>query len=510
MEDPLLDKPRELETVVGGSEVIGAENGRATGTPQHNHNIPSKLRLTVLNAAIGAFCFGYNTASIAGAELYLDKDAEFWNSESLPSSKGGGYLTDWKKGILVSCILLSGCVGALAASPVYNKIGSRGAHTLQNVFFFFGPIIMACANSFWVLVAARVFTGFGVGINSSICNLYISEISPAFCRGQLGGYGAFSVTAGILFAYIFSSITGAQIGSAHVWRVMLGIGSAPALIQIILSFCFGYLPESPRWLKAKGRFEEASISLNALGLQSCQQTLHLEPKGEQLQPTTDVPSICDRNIRQALIAGVGINVLQQVCGINVVIYFGPQILKNAGFQDVASISLSAGVSIAQLAAILVLMRLVDRVGRKPLAMIGIALMILGLAIIAVAFYVISGHTSRSMFAPWLAVLGMLLFRIAFSLSLGPMPYIVTSELFSNAFRTKGVAISWAANWISNFGVTLSFPILKDFFASIAGDSAELGSVCLFGLYTLMSFFSAIFIWKCVPETAGKDLGDSGS
>ena len=91
----------------------------------------------MLNTAIGAFCFGYNTASIAGAELYLDKDAGFWNSESLPSSKGGGYLTDWKKGILVSCILLSGCVGALAASPVYNKIGSRGAHTLQNVFFFF-------------------------------------------------------------------------------------------------------------------------------------------------------------------------------------------------------------------------------------------------------------------------------------------------------------------------------------------------------------------------------------
>ena len=143
-------------------------------------------------------------------------------------------------------------------------------------------------------------------------------------------------------------------------------------------------------------------------------------------------------------------------------------------------------------------------------MIGIALMIVGLSILASAFYVISVQTSQSMLAPWLAVLGMLLFRIAFSLSLGPMPYIVTSELFSNDFRTKGVAISWAANWIANFGVTLSFPILKDFFASIAGDSAALGSVFLFGLYILMSIFSAIFVWKCVPETAGKDFGDSGS
>ena len=115
MEDPLLNQPKEFLTVVEGSVVVRAENGRASGTRKDNHNIPSKLRQVVLNAAIGAFCFGYNTASIAGAELYLDKDAKFWSSESLPSSKSGGYLTDWKKGVLVSCILLSGCVGALAA-----------------------------------------------------------------------------------------------------------------------------------------------------------------------------------------------------------------------------------------------------------------------------------------------------------------------------------------------------------------------------------------------------------
>ena len=110
MEDPLLNQPKEFLTVVEGSV---AENGRATGTRKDNHNIPTKLRLAVLNAAIGAFCFGYNTASIAGAELYLDKDAVFWNSSV--ASKNAGFLTDWKKGILVSCILLSGCVGALLA-----------------------------------------------------------------------------------------------------------------------------------------------------------------------------------------------------------------------------------------------------------------------------------------------------------------------------------------------------------------------------------------------------------
>ena len=523
MEDPLLNDQRELSSFVGQNNNKKSNNTNDKNNNnniekectninnKNNHmNIPSQLRFTVVNAAIGAFCFGYNTASIAGAELYLDKDAVFWNSSV--ASKNAGFLTDWKKGILVSCILLSGCVGALLASPVYNKIGSRGAHTLQNIFFIFGPIIMAFANSFWILVAARIFTGFGVGINSSICNLYISEISPTFCRGQLGGYGAFSVTAGILFAYIFSSIVGAQIDSPGVWRIMLGIGSIPAIFQVMLSTtCCGLLSESPRWLKSKDRFDDARKSLKALGLE--QSTHHLLQQEQNLQQpphTRRDTSICNHKSRSALIAGIGINVLQQVCGINVVIYFGPQILKNAGFQDVASIALSAGVSIAQLGAILVLMRLVDRVGRKPLAMIGIAMMIIGLAIIAVAFYILAHDATTSIFAPWLAVLGMLLFRIAFSLSLGPMPYIVTSELFTNAFRSKGVAISWAANWISNFGVTLSFPILKDLFASIAGNSPELGSVCLFGIYILMSIFAAVFIWKYVPETAGKDFEDSDS
>ena len=312
---------------------------------------------------------------------------------------------------------------------------------------------MAMSNNFNALVAARVFTGFGVGINSCICNLYISEISPAFCRGRLGGYGAFSVTAGILFSYIFSSIIGEQIDSPGVWRLMLGFGSVPAVLQA--AFCttwFGYLPESPIWLKSKGRYEEANLSLKELGLPN---SVKPEPvmQGSLVAPKT--ASICTQSVRQALVAGIGINVLQQVCGINVVIYFGPQILKDAGFQNVESIALSAGVSIAQLGAIFFLMRIVDRVGRKPLAMYGVVLMIVGLSIIAVAFYIIAHAKDgkSNIFAPWLAVAGMLLFRIAFSLSLGPMPYIVTSELFSNTFRSKGVAISWASNWISNFMVT---------------------------------------------------------
>ncbi len=215
--------------------------------------------------------------------------------------------------------------------------------------------------------------------------------------------------------------------------------------------------------------------------------------------------LCSRSMyRRATLAGVGINVLQQVSGINVVIYFGPQILKNAGFCSVQATALTAGVSTAQLLAVGVLMKLVDTVGRRPMAFLGLAGMIVGLGTIAVAFFMLCSAASAGAGA-WMAVGGMLIFRIAFSLSLGPLPYIVTAEVFPNEVRACGVTVSWAANWIANFGVTLSFPLVKAAFATLVGGSQQLGSVCLFGVYIVFSAFAVLFVCKFVPETARKTL-----
>ena len=187
---------------------------------------------------------------------------------------------------------------------------------------------------------------------------------------------------------------------------------------------------------------------------------------------------------------------------------GPQLLKETGFNAVQATALTAAVSVAQLLAVAVLMKFVDTVGRRPLAFVGLGCMIVGLGIIAISFFMLcEGSKSNAGDWAWAAVVGMLIFRIAFSLSLGPLPYIVTAEVFPNEVRACGATVSWSANWIANFGVTLSFPLINNYFAVLVGGKEELGSVCLFGIYIFFSFVAVGFIWKFVPESAKRNLED---
>ena len=519
-------------------------------------------------------------------------------SSSPTSGEIPTYFTSFRRGLLVSCILASGMIGALLASSFADLVGRRAAQLLNNAFFVGGSLAMAIAPSYWWLVYARTAVGLGVGVSSALTNLYISEISPAAYRGQLGGWAPFSVTAGILSSYILSCVLGEYVPVFLAWRLILGIGAVPAVFMLFIGAFERCLPESPRWLLTKGRpvraFRSSMLLHGKDQKENIQRDLdgillkmtlrkagdrafdHLESHGSsynserRLQSsnvgehrsefasvsesngsaatrvlssnasasTNDVTrdartpserleselvaglgsddvSGCDcccrlcsrRKYRGAMLAGIGINVLQQVSGINVVIYFGPQILKEAGFGSVQATALTAGVSTAQLISVAVLMRLVDRVGRRPMAFIGLAFMIVGLSTIGVAFLVLCEDSSGSVIGAWAAVAGMLIYRIAFSLSLGPLPYIVTAEVFPNEVRACGVTVAWAANWVANFGVTLSFPLVKHVFADLTGGNEALGSACLFGVYVVFSALAVCFVAKYVPETARRELDE---
>jgi MFS family permease len=272
------------------------------------------LRLVVLNASLSSFSSGYSCASIAGAILFLAKDTTFFplptpsNSPTFapspssfhnrssqlygndqgsttihscfhPSSSSSSAATsttpssstvelytlmsDFQRGLLVSCILLSALVGALCASSVADTIGRRPTQIFTNLFFIIGCAGMYFApnnissdddHGYWILVGARSMTGLGVGVSSVLVNLYITEISPAKSRGELGGWAPFAVTAGILTSYVFSSVIGGILEANYAWRIILGVGSLPAFLQMAISLFFEKsLPESPRWLLMHGR-----------------------------------------------------------------------------------------------------------------------------------------------------------------------------------------------------------------------------------------------------------------
>lgn len=446
--------------------------------------ISAKLLRYVLIISISSFSFGYNTGSIAGALIFIKEEFE---------------LSSLFKGIVVSCILIGALVGSMIGGKLADDFGRRNTFVFSAVPYFIGAVGMALAPDVYVLVGFRTLSGLAVGVSSTLCNMYISEISPAAQRGQLGGLAPFSVTFGILISYVLSY---AFAEVTYNWRWMLGISVGPAVLQLLLGLT---LPESPRWLMKQRNSPTAAIVLAQLlhGSSNDQQLLdnlisqELEcmeaaVHAESYTPQLSCLSMCRNDILSALLVGIGLNMLQQLSGVNVVVYFSPTVLVHAGFSNTNATLFTALVGLTQLLATFVLMRLVDSCGRKPLSSFGLVGMIIGLGALGASFL---PQLAKLSFAKWIAVSGMLIFRVFFSFSLGPLPYIITAEIFPADARSAGIALSWSANWIFNFAVSLTFLFIVD----------AIGAAYTFFGYTAVSFFALLFLWCYVPETAGKSL-----
>ncbi|CAE7036699.1 ywtG [Symbiodinium natans] len=407
-----------------------------------------QLKRTVAIASLSTFCLGYNTAIVAGAQSGIHQDTSFVH--------GGGLAS----GVLVSSALPAAALGALGGQ-VANLVGRRKTLLAVAGLFALAPLAMAAAPSFFLLLVARSLCGISIGVSSVLTNLYITEVSPAVCRGRLGGWAPFIGTSGILVSYIVSSAL--QAFPNQAWRWQFGLAVLPALLQLLLN---RHLPETPRWLLAQTRKEDARQCLQQLFPKAAQSCIEeeLSRLEADLGNTAEVAAVscvglCHAEHRASTTVGAAINVLQQVSGINVFIYFAPQILEDAGFGRYSMIS-TVLVSLIQLTATAVLIQYIDRVGRRPLALIGLAGMMAGLLLV-IAGSVQRGAGMAVAVTAWSSLLGMLLFRAAFSLSLGPLPYVMTSEFFKQEARAAGVGACWAMNWLANFAVSLSFPVLAE-------------------------------------------------
>jgi MFS transporter, SP family, galactose:H+ symporter len=430
--------------------------------------------LTAAIAGLGGLLFGYDTGVIASALLFIKTDF---------------HLGSFAQGLVVAAVPIGAVGGAAIAGPAADTYGRRLMILLSAIVFTIGALGSAASPGLGILVVARVVIGVAIGIASAAAPVYISEVAPPESRGRLVSFFQLAVTIGILVAYL----VGLAFNASHGWRWMLGLGSVPALA---LAFGMWRMPQSPRWLVMQGEDFKARAVLAKIRVddpdtidreldeieESVRSDAHPGAWSDLLQPA----------VKAALVVGIGLAILQQVTGINTVIYYAPTIIEFTGVNSSAgSILAAVGVGIINVAFTIVAIRLLDKAGRRQMLMIGVSGMVISLVALGGAFVGGGGSTVASV----VAILSLMAFVASFAISLGPIFWLLNAEIYPLGVRSKAAGLGTMANWTFNFIVSLTFLLLIE----------ALGRAGAFWFYAAIGLLTLWFCWKYVPETKGKPL-----
>jgi sugar porter (SP) family MFS transporter len=417
-------------------------------------------------AALGGLLFGYDTGVISGAILFISKQ----------------FALDNRLQAFTISVVLIGCIGGSAVSgSVADRIGRRPTLFGAGVIFLLGALLSALAGNEAILLCGRFVVGLGIGLSSVVAPLYISEVAPAPVRGALVSLYQFAITIGILAAYVVDYL----LAGGAQWRWMLGLAVIPSLI---LMGGMIRMPESPRYLFKVGRDPLARDEL---------QRIYDDESASEREEASILESLKVKRgglrallspaIRPALFLGVALAVLQQITGINSVIYYGPRIFEMAGVGSAAaSILAQSLVGAVNCGMTLVAIFLVDRIGRKPLLYAGLTGMFVALSVMAYAFS--QPHLSGSLGT--IALVSMMVYVGCFAFSFGPILWLLISEIFPLPVRGTGMSVSTLANWVGNFAVSQSFLTMVE----------RLGSPATFGAYAALCIVTILFVRAMVPET----------
>jgi sugar porter (SP) family MFS transporter len=430
-----------------------------------------KFLIVAAVASLGGLLFGYDTGVISGA---------------LPFLKQTFALTPGMQGVATSAVLVGATLGAAFAGAISDAFGRKWVIIVVAMLFVLGALGSAASPTLYVLLAARAVVGVAIGVASMLTPLYLAEMAPKERRGAIVSLNQFCITFGILVSYL---VDYALTGVKGDWRWMLGLGAVPGLILFIGMLV---LPESPRWLAGHGRLEEARLALRRMREGDVEEELQ-ELRRDTLSDGTRTPwsALLAHGARRPLIIGVALAVFQQITGINTVIYYAPSIFQAAGMSSASvSILATAGVGLVNVIMTVVAMNLLDRAGRRALLLWGLAGMIVMLLVLAAGFAV--GTKGAVALITVIAVATYVGF---FAIGLGPVFWLLISEIFPLAVRGRGMSVATVANWGSNFVVTLLFP----------GVVAALGSAAAFAIFAVLSVGAWIYTYYQVPETNGKSL-----
>ncbi|UPG88105.1 sugar porter family MFS transporter [Luteibacter aegosomaticola] len=421
-------------------------------------------------AALGGLLFGYDTGVIGVALLGLGRQFA---------------LDDTTKQLVTGAIIFGALFGCLATGPFSDRLGRRRMVIFVGVLFAAGSIASAFAPSVGWLIAARFLLGLSAGSSTQIIPVYIAEVSPSKHRGKMVTLFQFMVVFGITVAYFTGFVLGEH------WRWMFGLGVVPA---IILLGGMAYLPESPRWLVAEKRIDEAMKVLERVrgsAAAARAEIAEIETVAEQ-EPTGSWKDITKPWIRPAVVVGAGISMFSQITGNNALIYYAPTILTKAGFSDEAAV-LGTGASTVLVVIMTVIGSfLVDRFGRRTYLLWMIPGSIVALVVMGFMFL---GAGPQNDFSRWLAVACLAAYMMLNCGSFGVCIWLINSEVYPLFVRGKGASVGAFSHWTFDLLVTLSTLSLVTW----------LGAAHTFWLYAVISVFALAFVYFLVPETAGKSL-----
>lgn len=425
-------------------------------------------------AALSGILFGYDTGVISGALLFIKQDF---------------HLTDAASEVLVSAVLIGALLGAIFSGRLADHLGRKKLLVSDALIFIIGTAITVFFNSMVILFIGRVVVGLAIGVASYVAPLYISEISPATRRGALVSLNQLAITIGIFLSYIIDY----YFAGTGAWRWMLGIGMVPAFCLFLGML---YLPDSPRWMVAKGMIEKARAVLK----RTRTSTAHAEAELKEIQSSLNQQKgnwkmLFSKMVRPTLIIGAGLALLQQVTGVNTILYYAPTIFESAGFVGAqAAILATMGVGAVFVLFTLIGLPLIDTLGRRKLLFIGLCMMAVSLLMLSFTFFM-NAHSASNHFLRWGSLISMLVFIAGFAISLGPIMWLMISEIFPLKVRGLGSSLATCVNWGSNWLVAITFLSLID----------HLGSSGTFLIYAALCVVSIWFVHVLVPETKNVSL-----
>ncbi|MHA7244991.1 sugar porter family MFS transporter [Paeniglutamicibacter antarcticus] len=463
----------------------GGNGGEPKGSLDRQHTV--RVVMISIGAAVGGFIFGFDSSVINGA------------IEAVTEQYG---ITAGVTGFVVAISLIGAAVGAWFGGPVANKWGRTRVMLMVGVLFLAGSVGSAFAFAPWDLAAWRVVGGVSIGAASAIVPSYISEIAPTKLRGRLTSLQQMAIVFGIFVALMMDDVVAGAAGGAgadfwfglEAWRWMFLAGAIPAVLYGVLAL---RLPESPRMLIANGDPEKATEVFEHVHGRTESETKALVDSIRKSIRSDSKPSFKDLKggtfgLVPIVWVGVVIAAFQQLVGINVIFYYSNSLWRSVGFSPEFASNASVITAVTNVVITIVAIFLIDKVGRRPLLLVGSTGMTISLVLMALSFFNASIADGEPQLAePWstVALVAANAFVVFFAVSWGPVMWTLLGEMFPNQIRGVAVGIATAVNWLANFAVTVTFPALSEFSLPFT-----------YGMYAFFALASLVFVFFKVPET----------